>query len=67
MITTHSCKCGRKWTLETHKGEGSYTGILKCDNCQRLIVTWQGPFFYTVKRGAEGEFKQTKATKRAST
>jgi hypothetical protein len=66
MVTIHNCKCGLKWQIETHDSEGSYRGRLECGICKRLIASWEGPFYYTVKRAA-GEEEPSKASAASAT
>jgi hypothetical protein len=43
------CKCGLAWELTQHNVEVSYRGLIRC-LCERPLMAWDGPFFYTVKR-----------------
>ena len=49
MVSIIDCKCGEKWQIESHDSEGSYRGNLAYGVCKRVIVTWEGPYFYSVK------------------
>jgi len=66
MVTVHNCKCGLKWQIETHDSEGSYRGRLDCGICKPVIASWEGPFYYTVKRAA-GEEEPSKASAAGAT
>ena len=50
MVKIIDCKCGEKWQLESHPSEGSYRGHLACGICKRVIVTWEGPYYYSVQK-----------------
>jgi len=50
MISILDCKCGEKWQIESHDSEGSYRGNLACGICKRVMVTWEGHYFYSIKK-----------------
>ena len=50
MVSIIDCKCGEKWQIESHDSEGSYRGNLACGICKRVIVTWEGHYFYSIKK-----------------
>jgi hypothetical protein len=46
------CKCGLAWVLTQHDVDVSYRGLIRCV-CERPLINWDGPFFYTVERAKD--------------
>ena len=53
MVSIIDCNCGEKWQIESHDSEGSYRGNLACGMYNRVIVTWEGRYYYSIQKSLE--------------
>jgi len=59
MFNTHVCDCGLCWESEKHDCEMRYRSAVRC-LCDRVLLTWEGRFFYTFKQSVGEPIVQVK-------